>query len=85
VGQVQQLNSYVTCTDIWAGTPLSICVPSLRASDPQACTQTYTSAPGDTCGSVAAAHGTSAQWIKAWNAFLDCTDIWTGTSVCVRH
>src|SRR5258706_6745277 len=84
-GQVKQLNDYVTCTDIWAGTPLNICVPSLRPSDPQTCTQTYTSKPNDTCESIATAFGTTAQWIKAWNSFLTCTDIWTNTPVCVKH
>ena len=75
----------MTCTDIWAGTPLSICVPTLSPSDPQTCTQTYTSKAGDTCQSIGPAFGTTAQWIKAWNAFLNCSDVWVGTSVCVKH
>jgi len=62
-GDVKQDNAFVNCDDIWAGTPLMICVP------PQAdhgCTKTINSWDCATCEDIGATYGVSGSQIKAW-------------------
>lgn len=53
----------MTCNDIWAGTPLVLCVPKQAE---QGCTQTVNSLECETCDDIGAAHGVSGEQIKAW-------------------
>ena len=82
---VAAANPWVNCADIWTGTNLSICVPTLAASDPQTCTKSVTAGSPTTCAAVGAANGASAAWVKAWNPWVNCADIWQGTNLCVAH
>lgn len=89
-GAIKQYNSFVTCTDIWAGTPL--CIPpggnppsSTTSSAPPAptCVSTYKSVAGDTCASIGTKYGLTGNQILAANTFLNCNDIWANTNVCI--
>lgn len=131
-GAIKQYNSFVTCTDIWAGTPLCIpsggvkCASQYTAGDNEtcitvgdkfglsataiydantfvgcdniwkgtplcippggrACSNTITSWPGATCDTIAGAYGTTSANIKLWNTFVDCSNIWTNSPICVAH
>ena len=84
-GSVSAANTWVNCSDIWTSTNLSICVPTLSASDPQTCSKRMTAASATTCGAVGGVNGVSASWIKAWNPWVNCADIWQGTDLCVAH
>jgi hypothetical protein len=84
-GSVAKANTFVTCTDIWQGTTLSICVPTLAPTDPQGCTKNVAASGPTTCAGVATTYGTTAAWIKAWNPVVNCADIWAGTPLCVAH
>ena len=84
-GTLKTANAFVTCNDIWAGTPL--CIPNGPATTtppttPQ-CKQTYVSAPSDTCTSIENKFNLAEGTIKGANPFLTCTDIWSGTPICV--
>lgn len=84
-GSVAAANGWVNCADIWAGTGLALCVPALAPADAQACTKSTAAGAPTTCAAVGAANGVSAAWIKAWNAWVNCADIWQGTNLCVAH
>lgn len=43
----------------------------------------YTSQAGDTCASIAAPFGLTADDIYAANTFLDCQNIWANTPICI--
>lgn len=77
--QILAANTFLSCSDIWAYTP--ICIPPGGA--PATCTSTYYSVAGDTCDSIGAKYGVSGAQILTWNSFLTCSDIWAGTPVCV--
>ena len=69
-GDVKHDNPFVTCSDIWAGTPLAICVP------PQAdhgCTKTISSPECATCDDIGEMYGVSGEQIKAWYVGLVLT------------
>ncbi|PVG02513.1 glycoside hydrolase/deacetylase [Serendipita vermifera] len=73
--QIYNANTFLNCNDIWVNTP--ICIPPGGS----ACTQTINSVAGATCDSIGAQYGVSGAQILAWNTFLNCNDIWTGTPV----
>jgi LysM repeat protein len=92
-GTLKAANPFVTCTDIWAWTPLCIpngpynttpagSSPPATTSTP-ACKQKYTSVPNDTCASIENKFNLAVDTIKAANPFLTCTDIWASTPICV--
>lgn len=72
-------NTFITCNDIWAGTP--VCIPPPGT----ACAQSYTTPSGTTCAAVASQFGVTAAQIALWNYWVNCDDIWSGTGLCVRH
>jgi hypothetical protein len=45
------------------------------------CRATYTSVAGDTCATIGSKYGLTAQAILNANTFLNCNDIWVGTSI----
>jgi len=47
------------------------------------CVTTYTSVATDTCASIGRKYGLSGDAILAANTFLNCNDIWVGTSICI--
>jgi len=81
-GDVKQDNPFVTCSDIWSGTSLVICVPPQAA---EGCTKTVSSWDCATCDDIGATYGVTGAQIKSWNSFVDCNDIWTNTPICVAH
>ena len=83
-GSVSAANTFVDCDDIWANTNLLICVPAISESD-SSCTRRERVKGRTTCAAVGKANGVSAAWIKAWNPWLNCGDIWNGTDLCVAH
>jgi len=76
-GTILAANSFLTCSDIWANTP--ICVPD----GPYACSETYYSKKGDTCGSIETLYDLAGGEILASNSFLNCNDIWENTPICI--
>lgn len=72
-------NTFLNCNDIWTGTP--ICIPPGGTL----CQQRINSQAGDTCASLGTQWGVSAATIQLWNWWINCNDIWTNTSLCVRH
>ncbi|PVG02512.1 glycoside hydrolase/deacetylase [Serendipita vermifera] len=86
---IKNANTFLTCTDIWAGTP--ICIPTggnTGTTDPTTpttptCASTYYSKAGDTCDSIGSKNGLTGTAIKNANTFLTCTDIWAGTPICI--
>lgn len=74
-------NTFVTCTDIWAGT--SLCIPAAVTTPSASCSTTYTAQNGDTCNSIAHQFGVTAAAVQAANTFLDCTSIWAWTPICI--
>jgi LysM repeat protein len=87
---ISQANTFITCSDIWAGTP--VCIPSggstptstSSSSTPApSCASTYTSVSGDTCVSIGSKYGLTDTAISQANTFINCSDIWVGTSVCI--
>lgn len=88
---IHNANSFLTCNDIWVNTP--ICVPfpnptiTISATPiplpTPTCKETYISAEGDTCESIAHKYELSASDIYNANTFLNCGDIWTYTPVCI--
>lgn len=47
------------------------------------CEEFYTSVDGDTCASIGAKYGLTANQIHEANTFLNCDDIWTWTPICI--
>ena len=84
-GSVSAANPRVDCSNTLAGVDLSICVPTLSASDPQDCTENATTVNPITCGSLGSLYGVSAAWIKAWNPLVDCANIPAETMICIAH
>jgi hypothetical protein len=81
-GSVQGSNSFVTCNNIWAGTPL--CIPDGPYAEDIGCTiQTYYSQPNDTCTSIESAHALVPGDVKADNSYVDCNNIWSGTPLVI--
>ena len=78
-GTTLHANDYLTCSDIWAGTP--ICVPD----GPYACSQTYNSKLGDTCDTIETKFGLQQGDILGANTFLTCGNIWENTPICIPH
>jgi len=78
-GSILAANPFLTCSDIWVGTP--ICVPD----GPRACSQTYSSKKGDSCDSIESAFGLQEGSILAANTFLSCGDIWENTPICIPN
>ncbi|CAG8625691.1 16356_t:CDS:2, partial [Acaulospora colombiana] len=83
---IKNANTFLTCTDIWAGTP--ICIPTGGTTNPTTpttptCASTYYSKSGDTCDSIGTKNGLTGTAIKNANTFLACTDIWAGTPICI--
>ena len=86
-------NTFLTCSDIWENTP--ICIPNSASpptatttapgstSTPAKCKSTHTSVPNDTCDSIEQLHNLASGTIKSANPFVTCTDIWTGTPLCI--
>ena len=82
-GSVSNANDFVNCDDIWTNTNLSICVPTFIGAAPPLCTLHTQVADATTCAAVSKKNGVSAAWIKAWNPWVDCGDIWKGTDLCL--
>jgi len=80
-GELKEDYDYLDCSNIWANTPLMICVPSQAD---HGCTQTISSLDCDTCDDIGTRYGVSGDQIKAWNSFVGCNDIWTNTPICVK-
>jgi len=78
-GTILAANSFLQCSDVWAGTP--ICVPD----GPYGCSQTYSSKQGDTCDSIEEAFELEEGSILAANTFLTCSDIWANTAICIPN
>jgi LysM repeat protein len=76
-GTILAENAFLTCSDIWVGTP--ICVPD----GPYACSETYTSKKGDTCQSIEQAFDLEDGSLLPANTFLTCGDIWENTPICI--
>lgn len=76
-GTILAANTFLTCSNIWANTP--ICVPD----GPYACSETYYSKNGDTCDSIETLYDLEVGEILASNSFLDCNDIWENTPICI--
>ncbi|KAG8777672.1 Carbohydrate esterase 4 protein [Serendipita sp. 405] len=74
-------NPYLNCGDIWAYTP--VCIPTVAATLPTVCVQKYTAAKGDTCSKIAGLFGVTSEELFAANTFVNCNDIWQGTSFCI--
>jgi len=84
---IQNANSFVNCNDIWANTAL--CIPSGgRVSTPQSgsasdCVVTYTSTSGDNCDNIGQKFGLDSSDVQNANNWVNCNDIWSGTSLCI--
>lgn len=76
-GTILAANPFLTCSDVWANTP--ICVPD----GPYGCSETYYSKKGDTCDSIESLYDLEVGDILAANTFLTCTDIWENTPICI--
>lgn len=60
--------------------------PAPRAvprADTQPCWTTYRSLPGDTCETIAMAFRIPPIDVQSANSFLNCTDIWPNTPICI--
>jgi LysM repeat protein len=79
-GAIKQANQFLDCSDIWTYTP--ICIPD-GADNAPACKSTYVSVAGDTCSSIETKYDLVEGTIKQANEFLDCSDIWTYTPICI--
>jgi LysM repeat protein len=85
---VQAANSFVSCDNIWSGTDL--CIPSIGQTStsssvpPSAtCVSTYIAGEQETCSSIGAKYGLSGDAILTANTFLNCSDIWQWTPICI--
>ena len=47
------------------------------------CKSTYTSKIGDTCATMDQKYGLASGTIYGANGFLNCSDVWVGTQICV--
>ncbi|KAK7470213.1 hypothetical protein VKT23_001649 [Stygiomarasmius scandens] len=96
--QLLAANNGLDCNKLWVGDVLDIpcsetSMPALTTSTSstttstvaptETCSLTYTSKSGDTCTTIAAQFGLSADQILKANSFLNCNDIWTYTPICV--
>jgi hypothetical protein len=74
-GTTSLKNTWLLCSDIWAGTP--ICVPD----GPYNCWTKYISNEGDTCHSIEVAFEVEDGDVLYANDFLDCNNIQPGTEL----
>ena len=81
-GTIKTANSFLTCTAIWANTP--ICIPNgpYKRVD---CKTTYSSMAGDTCATIDNEFNLIDGTTKAANPFLSCSDVWKGTPICIPN
>ena len=77
-GAIKSANDFVTCNDIWTGTP--ICVPP---GPSKACKSVHVAVPGDTCETLDAAYNLVPGTILGTNRYLTCSDIWPWTKICI--
>lgn len=97
---MSNLASPLDCTNLWLDYYICIHVPTTTTttqptptSDPSPkmpgivtnCKAFYEVTSGDTCYSIARAHGISFDQLRAWNTALDsgCTNLWLGYYICV--
>ncbi|CAG7849383.1 SubName: Full=Uncharacterized protein {ECO:0000313/EMBL:CCA74762.1} [Serendipita indica DSM 11827] len=87
-------NTFLNCNDIWPGTPICIygksqvTVTGLPPSTPTTiggavCWTNYRSQLYDTCKSIGARFGITAEQVYNANKFLNCNDIWEGTPIAI--
>ncbi|KAG8855191.1 Carbohydrate esterase 4 protein [Serendipita sp. 411] len=88
---IRDANPYVNCNDIWRYTP--VCIPpggtstttssAATSTSSQTCAQKYTADTGDTCAKIGNRFGLSEDAIRQANTFVNCSDIWKYTSICI--
>lgn len=78
------------CGGTWNPTPtstttsISATSTSSSTSTPvPSCVTTYYSVSGDTCVSIGSKYGLTDTAISQANTFINCSDIWSGTPVCI--
>jgi LysM repeat protein len=85
--QISGANSFLNCNDIWANTPICLPktfgTPTVTGLPVSSCAATYTSVRGDTCDSIGTKYGITGNEIHNANTFLDCSNIWTYTPICI--
>jgi len=91
-GAILAANTWLSCGDIWANTPLCIPPPTVSStrtvgptstSSATTCVSTYSAVQGDSCDSIGRKFGLTATQILNANQFLDCSNIWAYTPVCI--